>query len=249
MKYWLIQEDKYAVQSPSVYNIYTGLLSYLTENKLSDLDLEGIRNSLLRDHSKLEIEDFGAGSKKLQSNLRKTSSVTKYSTSSRKHSQLYQYFCQLTPSEVVLELGTCVGINSRYLSRSCPKGKLYTFEGSTSLFRKAQEHQVEPNTSYILGNLDTTLTNLLKKEEKVDFALIDATHTYNGTKSYFETILPYLSDRSILAIADIHWSKEMESIWQEIKKHPKVSLNLDFYECGIVFFDMALPKESYVLKF
>lgn len=249
MKYWLVQEDKYAVQSPSVFKIYTGLLSYLTKNKLSDLDLEGIRNSLLRDDSKLEIEDFGAGSKKLQSNLRKTASITKYSTSSRKYSKLYQYFCQLTPSEVVLELGTCVGINSRYLSRACPKGKLYTFEGSASLFFKAQEHQVEPNANYILGNLDTTLTELLKDTKKVDFALIDATHTYLGTKSYFESILPYLSESSILAIADIHWSKEMETIWQEIKKHPRVRLNLDFYECGIIFFDKTMPKESYVLKF
>ncbi|MFD2036578.1 O-methyltransferase [Belliella marina] len=249
LEYWLVQEDKYSLQSPSVYKIYTGLLSYMDRQADADLDLEKIRTALLNDGQMLEIEDFGAGSKKLTNKSRKTSSVTKYSTSGRRFSQLYQYFCRLSPSEKNLELGTCVGINSRYLARACTAGELYTFEGSEALYLKAQEHPKEPNTNYILGKLSDSLPEILRKIGKVDFALIDATHTYLGTRSYFDTILPYLTEKSVLAVADIHWSRAMGLAWQEIKKHPQVSLSLDFFECGIVFFDKSLPKESYVLKF
>lgn len=247
LQYWLLQEDQYSLQSPFIYRIYTNLLSYLSNRKTADLDLEEIRNRLLQDQEILNISDYGAGSKKLESRFRKTAEVTKFSTTGRKFSQLYQYFCSLTPGENVLELGTCVGINSRYLSKAT-KGKLYTFEGAESLNQKAQESPIESNTKYIFGNIKNTLPAVLNEIEGVDFALIDATHTYEGTNSYFNQILPYLKKTSILAIADIHWSKEMDHAWQEIKKHPKIRLSIDFYECGILFFDEEIALGEYVLK-
>ncbi|GAB2607504.1 class I SAM-dependent methyltransferase [Belliella aquatica] len=235
------------MQSPFIFRIYTNLLSFFLAKKTADLDLEEIRKMLLEDQEILKISDHGAGSKKLKSHFRKTAEVTKFSATGRKFSQLYQYFCSLTPAENVLELGTCVGINSRYLAKAT-MGTLYTFEGAESLFQKAQEFPVESNTKYIFGNIKDTLPNVLQLFEKVDFALIDATHTYAGTTSYFNHILPYLHKGSIVAIADIHWSKEMDQAWEEIKKHPKIRLSIDFYECGILFFDQDIAQGEYILK-
>ncbi len=247
LRYWLIQEDQYALQSPSVYRIYTGLLQFMEQHKNADLDLEMLRKELLQDEEILQIEDFGAGSKKLKSAHRKTADITKYSTSGRKFSQVYQYFCLLSPSMHVLELGTCTGINSRYLSR-VTKGSFYSFEGSAALWRKAQESKIENNSHYILGKIEDKLPDVLEKIKTVDFALVDATHTFKGTKQYFDLLLPCLKETSILAIADIHWSEEMSAIWKQLKHHPQVSLSLDFYETGILFFDPNLPKSSYVLS-
>lgn len=247
LRYWFLQEDQYSLQSPYIYRIYTELLSYFLAKKPADLDLEEIRNSLLQDQEILKISDYGAGSKKLLSQYRKTAKVTKYSTTGRKFSQLYQYFCSLTPAEKVLELGTCVGINSRYLAKAT-KGTLYTFEGAESLHKKAQEFPTETNTKYIFGNILDTLPEILNQIQKVDFVLIDATHTFKGTISYFNQIIPYLHKGSILAIADIHWSKEMDHAWEEIKKHPKIRLSIDFYECGILFIDEEIAQGEYILK-
>lgn len=247
LRYWFLQEDQYSLQSPFIYRIYTDLLSYFLAKKTADLDLEEIRSLLLNDLEILKISDYGAGSKKLESQFRKTAEVTKYSTTGRKFSQLYQYFCSLTPAEKVLELGTCVGINSRYLAKAT-KGTLFTFEGAESLYQKAQEFPVESNTRYIFGNIKDTLPAILKRIEEVDFALIDATHNYKGTTTYFNQILPLLHKSSIVAIADIHWSKEMDQAWEEIKSHHKVRLSIDCYECGILFFDEEISKGEYILK-
>ncbi|AFL85662.1 putative O-methyltransferase [Belliella baltica DSM 15883] len=247
LRYWFLQEDHYSLQSPFIYRIYTDLISNFLEKKAADLDLEEIRKFLLRDKEILKISDHGAGSKKLESQFRKTAKVTKYSTTGRKFSQLYQYFCSLTPAEKVLELGTCVGINTRYLSR-VTAGTLYTFEGSEALYQKAQAFSIEENTQYILGDIRNSLPIILSKIEKVDFILIDATHNYTGTTTYFNQILPFLHQSSIVAIADIHWSKEMDLAWNEIKKHPKVRLSLDFYECGVLFFDEKITSGEYILK-
>uniref|UniRef100_UPI0035947A4C class I SAM-dependent methyltransferase n=1 Tax=Aquiflexum sp. TaxID=1872584 RepID=UPI0035947A4C len=83
----------------------------------------------------------------------------------------------------------------------------------------------------------------------VDFVLMDATHTYNATLFYFENILPYIQDSSIIAIADIHWSNEMDAAWNKIKSHPSVILSFDFYECGILIFDRKYTEGAYILHY
>jgi predicted O-methyltransferase YrrM len=247
LHYWLVREDRHALQSPFAFELYDGLLIYAKKSQ-KDSDLEVIRQKLLNDSQLLDIEDFGAGSKKLKTSKRLTSQITKHSTTSRKFSLLYQYFCQQTPANQVLELGTCVGINTLYLSRVV-KGTLYTLEGSKALFLKAQEYLSPQNTIYVHGNIHQTLPKLLTTAGNVDFALIDATHTYSGSVAYFNLILPHLLQTSILVLADIHWSKEMDEAWEEIKAHPSVTLSMDFYECGVLFFKKGIPKSHYILNY
>jgi predicted O-methyltransferase YrrM len=246
--YWLVKEDPYAIQSPFVFDIYNGLLGHVQGSKDSYLDIEKFRSSLLASKQIIQIEDFGAGSKRLKKADRKVSSVTKYSTSSRKYSLLYQFFCNKTPAEVVFELGTCVGINTQYFSQST-KGTLYTFEGAEELWKKAQEFPNSGNTHFILGNLAHSLPYILEKIHEVDFALVDANHTFEATVEYFELLLPKIKETSIIAIADIHWSKEMYKAWKHIQTNSKVIISLDFYECGILFFDKRLNKSHYILSY
>jgi predicted O-methyltransferase YrrM len=215
---------------------------------MKDLELEDFREKLLRDQEILEIDDYGAGSKKLKKNkFRKTSSITKFSTTGRKFSQIYQFFCSLTPAKHVLELGTCVGINTKYLEKAS-KGELYTMEGSEALWRKAQENQPSKSTHFLLGNIIEILPKHLSQMDKVDFVLIDATHNYQGTLSYFNTLLPHLHQDSIVIIADIHWSGEMEKAWSEIIDNQAISISIDLYECGVLFFSRDLPKANYILS-
>ncbi|MFC0657992.1 O-methyltransferase [Mongoliitalea lutea] len=218
----------------------------MKEEHSYEAELEFIRQQLLQDEELLIIKDFGAGSKKLKKNTRKISDITKYSTSQLKFNKLYQFFCQETPAQYVLELGTCTGLNAHYLSK-VTKGVVHSFEGSEALWKKAKEYHKSENIQFNLGEIKTTLPAILAKSSHIDFALLDATHTEPATLHYFESILPYLQNHSIIAVADIHWSRCMESAWVKLINHPKVSLSFDFFECGILYFDPNLPKESYIL--
>ena len=64
---------------------------------------------------------------------------------------------------------------------------------------------------------------------------------------YFSQIVPKLNAQSILIIADIHWSKQMNKAWQEIQKHPSVTGSLDFFECGVLFFGRQGLNNDYIL--
>lgn len=247
IRYWLLKEDRFSLQGPYISALYIGLLDYLKDSHSKDLDLEDWREKLLKDGEILEIKDYGAGSKKLKKDqFRKAKAVTRYSTTGRKFNQLYQYFCLQTPRLHVLELGTCTGINTLYLSR-VTKGELLTFEGAESLIRKAKEGPGANKPQYIHGNIKETLPLVLQQMPKVDFVLIDATHHYEGTTGYFWTLLPYLHEDSIVAIADIHWSKEMEKAWESIRQTASVSLSIDFFECGILIFKKGIAKGHFIL--
>ncbi|MEB2781007.1 class I SAM-dependent methyltransferase [Algoriphagus sp. C2-6-M1] len=248
LTYWLKKEDKYSLQSPFLFNTYQNLNCFIKARKEADLEIETYRNNLFSSDEIIEVDDYGAGSKSVNTANRRVSAITKFSTSSRKFAQLYQFFVTLTPAETVLELGMCMGIGSRYLSK-VTQGRLYTFEGSNEIARLAKPGQGFNNISIVVGELWQALPTTLKTLKKVDFALIDATHTYKGTLTYFEQILPKTHSKSIIAIGDIHWSREMEKAWIEIKSRPEVRLSLDFYECGIVFFDYSGEKTEYVLDF
>ncbi|TFV94629.1 class I SAM-dependent methyltransferase [Algoriphagus kandeliae] len=246
--YWLLKEDHYSLQGPFLANLYEDLRNYIEYRKKDDLEIEGFRKKLLQNHTLIPVDDFGAGSKKVPQREREISAITRYSTSGRKFAQLYQFFASKTPAKVLIELGTCLGITTRYLSQ-VTLGKLATFEGSHSIQEVAKAGFKKKNTEFVLGKIQDTLPAFLEKNPIVDFALVDATHTFEATMYYFEMLLPHLHSKSILVIADIYWSREMYLAWKTIIARPEVRLSLDFYECGVVFFDFPGEKTHRILDY
>jgi predicted O-methyltransferase YrrM len=247
-KYWLIKEDKFSIHSPLLFKTYGELFNFILEKNQLDLDIEECRKSLLDSNEVIEVIDLGAGSKKVNTQKRKVSAITAYSTSDRKISRLLQFFCSLTPALQVIELGTCVGLNAKYLARQT-NGCLVTFEGAAELARIASSNLTESNVEIIVGNISVTLPEYLSKIDFVDFAFIDANHTYSSTLSSLKSLLQKVRSGSIIAIGDIHWSPEMQAAWNEIVELPEVKLSLDFYEVGILYFEFPGEKEHYVLDF
>lgn len=244
--HWLKKVDGYSLQSPFVFQVYQDLQNYLKTQISSNQQIEAVRKHLLSSSQNIKVLDLGAGSKKVNTHQRKVSDITRYSTSPKKYALLYQYFCQLTPANQVIELGTCMGITTQYLAK-VTKGHLYTFEGSEEILQIARSTAQLTNASYIQGDISTKLPEILSTLDQIDFALIDANHTYFGATDYFGLLLDKIHKDSIIAIGDIYWSTEMNKAWNEIKDHPQVFLSLDFFECGILFFNPKLKKDHFTL--
>lgn len=249
VRYFLQREDRHSLQSPFVYQIYQGLRNYRQQASHHFAAIENLRQNLLRDQRIITVHDLGAGSLQFNANERKIADIARYSCSTQKYSLLYQYFCSLTPAETVVELGTCLGINSGYLAE-VTRGRLYTMEGAEELVRVATENIARyKNARLIPGDISETLPIFLQDQQAVDFALIDANHTYASTLGYFNRIKEKIHTNSIVIIGDIHWSKEMENAWDEIRHMEEVRLSLDFFECGVLFFREGLDQQHYILAY
>ncbi|MEJ7676870.1 MAG: hypothetical protein WKG06_03130 [Segetibacter sp.] len=57
-------------------------------------------------------------------------------------------------------------------------------------------------------------------------------------------------ESSVFIFDDIHWSKEMEEAWKYIQQHSAVTLTIDLFFIGIVFFrrEQKVPQH-FVIRF
>jgi hypothetical protein len=77
----------------------------------------------------------------------------------------------------------------------------------------------------------------------------DANHTREATLNYFNICLPYINQQSVFIFDDIYWSPDMKAVWNEIYMHHEVSLSIDLFHFGLVFFNKKIAKQHFVLKY
>jgi predicted O-methyltransferase YrrM len=214
--------------------------------------IEKFRKKFRCDTTTVDITDFGAGSKISVKNSRTVKSITKGGISTAKYSRLFQELIRYFNCRTIIEFGTSLGINTMYLAASMPDIKVFTFEGCipiAEIAEKAFRDSRFENIEVLKGNIDSTLPQFLLTAGKVDFAFIDANHTYKSTLRYFNQLLSKLSDRAVVIIDDIYWSMEMARAWQEISMHNKDAACIDIYKCGIIMFDKNLNPQSLRFEF
>ena len=250
IRHWLYRVNAHSLHSPFLYDFYTQVIA--ADDPTPFHAEEKLRKELLRDDTRLTIEDMGAGSRINNSNQRSIKSIARHASTPGRFSRLLARSIQYFDHQHILELGTSLGLNTLHMHRLNPQASIRTLEGSAEIAARAQSHFNQYGATSIaltLGNIDETLANVLSGIDKVDFVYMDANHRYEPTLRYFEQILPKLHEQSIVVVDDIHWSREMNRAWQELTQRPEVSLSLDLFEGGFLFFDPKLQKECYLLSY
>ncbi len=238
----------HGVHSPFVFEFITRVLNDNRRFYAFDA-IEKIRTQLLSNHALIEIQDFGAGSRVAKTNTRKISDVAKGSLKPAKYSQLLFRMIDYYGPTQIIELGTSLGITTAYLASANPAAKVTTFEGSSAIAKIAgHNHGLLglSNISLIEGNFDEQLPLWLAQNKSVDFAFIDGNHAFKPTMAYFESLLAVVQDHTILVFDDIHWSEEMEEAWAQISAHPRVTLSIDLFFIGVVFFRKEFAQKQEV---
>lgn len=217
-------------------------------------DIEYRRTCMMRAPKRVPLNDYGTG----QATEALVSDIAKTSLESPKIGQLlfrlvsYMGHDEKRPLQV-MELGTSLGITTAYLAAPDSRNQVVTFEGSPALIEMAQlnwKHLGLTNIDVVEGNIDETLPKWLKaqKSREVDVVFMDANHTKEATLRYFDLLIPYTSGKTIVVIDDIHYSREMQEAWEQIKQREEVTTTMDLYDCGLVFFDPHYLKRHYKLR-
>jgi predicted O-methyltransferase YrrM len=251
-KYFWRAKDEHSIHSPFIFEFYTQVIKNQDYEYYAFKEIEALRNLLLENKEVIAIEDFGAGSKVHSKPQRSIEQIAKTATKSQKIGQVLFRIANFFQPKYVLDLGTCLGITTAYIAAPLPHSHFYTFEGSGSLAQIAQKHFKIlnlPQIKIVQGNIDQTLPKILKEIPQIDFAFVDANHRYEPTCRYFELMLTKIHEESILIFDDIYWSEEMQKAWEKIYQDTRVTLSIDLFEIGIVFFRQKQPKQHFVLKF
>lgn len=217
----------------------------------SFLDIDDLRYELLKEKEKIKVNDLGAGSSVTKSEQRRICDITRHSAIPEKYGKILFRLINYFESKTIIELGTSLGIGTMYLATPSSKNKVITIEGSkpSAAFANAIFEEFELNNIELqIGNFDEQLPLTLEAIEKLDFVFFDGNHRYTPTINYFNQCLEKATEKSIFVFDDIYWSKEMTNAWKQIIAHPKVSLSIDLYRMGIVFFDKELQKDKLFVR-
>lgn len=249
LKYYLFSKTKFDVHSPFVYDFVIQVLED-KRNFYAFEELDQLRQKLLIDTREIEIKELGAGSKIFKNNIRKIAHIAKGASKNEKISRLLFRMAAYYKPETIIELGTSLGLSTLYLQKGRSSAKVFTIEGCPATAAIAAENfQIlnATNIELVEGNFDEKLEPILKKVGKADLVFIDGNHRYQSTIDYFNTILPYVHNDTILIFDDINWSNDMKKAWRHIKNHPQVTVIFDLYHIGIVFFRKEQMKEEFSL--
>ena len=243
----------FEIHSPFVYQFYSKILN---DKSFHDefRTIEGLRSQLLKNRSVIEMTDLGSLSNEKQSINKNISvrDVIKNSSVSPVYGRfLFRMARHLKPS-AILELGTSLGISTIYLAMGLPQGHITTIEGCPRTAELAANNfniLGLTNIDLITGSFEKKLPDLLEHLAKIDLVFIDGNHRKEPVLHYFYQCLQHIHDDSVIIFDDIHWSKEMEEAWKVIREHPSVTITIDLFRMGLVFFKEGLSKEDFILHF
>jgi predicted O-methyltransferase YrrM len=250
LKFLWHSKNEHAVHSPFVFTLITKCF-YDKKNKPEYSVLREYRNSLLANKNTIEVTDFGAGSKVFKSNTRQISKIAETAGISPKRAELLFRIATYFQPESVLEIGTSLGLATSALSFGNPKAKITTLEGcpNTMAIAKTQFQKFGlTNINTVVTEFESYVQNCQLKTENCQLIYFDGNHSKKATLDYFELLLPTITNDTVWIFDDIHWSAEMEEAWEIIKKHPKVTVTIDTFQWGLVFFRHEQPKEHFVIR-
>ncbi|PCJ83528.1 MAG: SAM-dependent methyltransferase [Flavobacteriales bacterium] len=252
LRYYFTSKTNHSIHSPFIFELLTEIIQDKTPF-YAYKNIEKIRNHLMSNDTAIQVTDLGAGSKlKIGSAKRKISDIAKHAAIKPKYGQLLFRLANRFKPNTILELGTSLGIGTMYLASTDKNTKVVTMECCPNTSVVAQNNFKKlnlKNIELIRGNLDETLAMVLEKVNQLDFAFFDGNHQKKPTQNYFEQCLAKAHNDSVFVFDDIHWSEGMEQAWKAIKSNEKVTITVDLFSMGLVFFRKEQKKEDFVLRF
>lgn len=215
--------------------------------------IENLRKKLARDNTLFTVEDLGAGSATDKTDQRTVSSITKNAVKQKKFAQLLFRMTRYYQPKTILELGTSLGITTSYLASANPGAEVISLEGAKAVAEVARNNFKILGLNNIRlaeGNFNDTLSIILSQLSSADLVFIDGNHRKEPTIQYFNSIINKINNFSIVVLDDIHWSRDMEEAWEYCKQHETVSLGLDLFFLGILFFRKEVKeKQQFSIRF
>lgn len=249
---------RYAWRAHTIYDVHAPkAFSYLGEVVEDDRHFywfDMIRQLRLRyaaSAERIEVTDLGAGSQAHASRERRVRDIAASSATPPRFGEYLLKTADWCDARYMLELGTNLGIGTAYLAGALPAdGRLISIDADAAVLAHARA-ALKPlptrgEVRLVHGAFVDRLPEALASLPRVDLAFVDGHHDEEATKRYFAAIAQHTHAGSVVILDDVHWSAGMEAAWDWVKRQPGVSLSIDLYRWGVVFFDPAVRKPQHL---
>jgi len=247
IKYFIKSKGRHGIHSPFVYELLDKCLKIRIPDEFITT-LNQLQKSLSSNKTLIQIEDAGAGSKKL-TNERTIKSIYKIASCKGVYAKLLFQLSNHYKPKNILELGTSLGIGTIHLAFGNPAAKVTTVDACKNTLKIAQLNFEQMNLQNI-EVVNAKFEDYLKQENKTIFDLvyIDGHHDGKALKKYLSLLSAVTDENTIFLLDDIRWSNDMLESWNEIISLEEFNLTLDLFRMGIIIRRPQQVKEHFVIK-
>jgi len=239
----------FGIHSPFVFDIVTRVF----RNKIDPsivCRIENIRKRMLSDKSKVNVTDYGAGGNR--NSLRKISEIAGKSSLPEKYCRIIASLAGEYGHGSIVELGTCLGISTLYLSFGSPSSTIHTAEGCPELAGYAAENfrtAGRENIRVYNKKFDDFIDDVEKEGLRPGMVFIDGDHRPESLLRYYNKIRKCCREDGVIVIDDIHADAGMSRAWEEIKNTETVNVTIDINRMGIVFLRGGIAGRDYIIRY
>ncbi len=253
LKYVLFWHHRkgHGIHSPFVFD----LVSRIFRNKINPdivCNIEKMRKKMISDNRTINVRDLGSGSEKTKTHIRKVSDIALYSPVKKKYGVLLANIAAEFGGQLIIEFGTSFGISTMYMAGGCRDAIVYTMEGCPAISEIARNNFDEAgfnNIRMLTGSFDDLMPSLLSLSVKPGLVFIDGNHRKEAVVNYFCRMSEISGNKTVIIIDDIHYSAEMKAAWDIIKKNDLVTMTIDIWRMGLVFFREGITHTDYKIKY
>ncbi len=245
LSFFFKAKTKYDIDSPFVSDFIEHILEDKRRYYAFPL-IQWMRQQLSKDKEEITIKDYGAGSLLTDQNQRSIAHIARHGAINDSQGQILFKIVHHYKSNIILELGTSLGLSTLYLALADKRNQVITIEGSPEIAQKASEnfYRLYLENIFLINDTFDKALNVVRQEfENIDLIYIDGDHREGSTWAYFERLLPQIHQDTILILADIYWSKEMKRAWQKIKAHQRIKAAIDIFDFGFLFFNPIVRQK------
>lgn len=105
----------------------------------------------------------------------------------------------------------------------------------------------KPSAAYLFASDLSEL--FLDTDVPIDLLYLNDYRNPALLKEVFQVCVERATPESLFIVYGVAYSKEMKTLWQELKNDEQVGITFDLYDVGLLFFDKTKIKQHYIINF
>ena len=233
----------YSVHSPFVYNLITKVIEEKSPYYIFD-DIEKLRVDFLQLTSPVSFSSR-SGKKKKNS----IGSIVAKETQHRMYGALLFRLSNYFQCRGLLHVGASAGIMTLYMvahSSACRCIALETRPELNLIDSDITKRLKTGDIRYLFGPYQETIREAFRDNQGFDLIFIDTAYDPELTRQLLDIVIEKNTRKeTVLMVDGIKKNETMSAIWKEIIHHPKVTISIDLYAAGLIFFKDKIYKQHF----
>jgi predicted O-methyltransferase YrrM len=253
LKHQLYRRNRkgFGIHSPYLFEFVHDVVFNASRTEVPEQILRCHR-SLKRENSLIPLGKLGTTANVEPSGRRTVGSFVRRSSVNEKYGSLLYRVSRWFKPDMIIELGTGLGISALYLGSGAPDVPLHSIEGNTDRADFAAQLMCRCGmgpVSIHWGEMDEKLEDLMPVLEGRFLAFVDGNHHFGPTVRYVEKLLEGAGEEAVIILHDIYWSRDMQRAWEELLGRPGIRVGIDLFQMGILLLRRDLNKMQVKIKF